>query len=247
MRGELRLPFLEKKAMSRIIELNIDNEWIRGAGVFAGATGSHDDVILRMKFSEMWDGMAKTVEFLDANHENAIVKVIGNAEQVDINVYDVTIPAKAKEYSGKMAVTIKGAKTANNVETEATMSVYGEFEIKESLWSSEAETAADVTPTMAEQLAAEIAAINAQVVGMTVSAETLDATEDATVTKSLVNNHYNLHFGIPRGTPGISVQAGAHFGFYISSDGHLHVVYEDTVEPAFEIDENGHLIMTLED
>ena len=231
----------------RIIELTIDNEWIRGAGVFAGVTGSHDDVILRMKFSDMWEGMAKTVEFLDANHENATVKVISNADLVDVNTYDVKIPAEAKLYSGKMVVTIKGAKTASNVETEATLSVFGEFEIKESLWSSEAESAEDVTPTMAEQLAAAIAAIDAQVVGMTVSAETLDPTETATATKTLENGHYNIHFGIPQGAPGISVQAGAHFGFYIDNDGHLHVVYEEEVEPTFEIDGNGHLIMTLED
>ena len=235
--------------MSRIIELSIDNEWIRGAGVFAGATGSHDDVVLRMTFSEMWDEMSKTVEFLDANHENAVVKVVGNAELVEntLRTYDVKIPADAKAVPGNMVVTIKGAKTSGNAETEATLSVYGEFEIKESLWSSEAEAAADVTPTMAEQLAAEIVAINAQVVGMTVSSETLEPTEPATVAKMLVNGHYNIHFGIPQGAPGISVQAGAHYGFYIDNIGHLHVVYEDEAEPTFTINSNGHLIMTLED
>ena len=192
--------------------------------------------------------MAKTVEFLDANHENAVVKTVGNAEQVAVGTYEVPIPAKAKAVPGKMVVTIKGAKTEESVETEATHSVYGEFEIKESLWSSDAESAADVTPTIAEQLASEIAAINAQVVGMTVSAETLEATEQATVEKTLVNGHYNLHFGIPKGTPGISVQAGGRYGFYVSADGHLHVVYEDDVtDPLFHIDERGHLIMTLED
>ena len=236
--------------MSRIIELSIDNEWIRGSGVFAGATGSHDDVILRMMFSTMWDGMAKTVEFLDANHENAVVKIVGNAELVEntLRTYDVKIPAEAKAVPGNMVVTIKGTKTSSNVETEAILSVYGEFEIKESLWSSDAETAADVTPTMAEQLASEIAAINAQVVGMTVSAETLDPVETATVTKTLENDHYNIHFGIPQGAPGISVQPGSLFGFYISNDGHLHVVYADDVTgPEFMINNEGHLIMTLED
>lgn len=234
--------------MSRIIELSIDNEWIKGAGVFAGATGSHDDVVLRMTFSDHWDGYGLVAEFLDANHENATVVTIGQANLVEdtLRTYDVPIPAAAKAVPGSMVVTVKGAKTSGTTETQATLSVYGEFEIKESLWTSDADEQEAIDATVAEQLQAQVAAISSAITGMTVSATTLEYGEDATVTKTYSNNHYNLAFGIPRGTPGISVQAGAHYGFYINNDGHLHVVYEDDVnEPAFHIDDNGHLIMTM--
>ena len=234
--------------MARIICLTIDNEWIKGAGVFAGATGSHDDVILRMTFSEHWDGYGLMAEFLDANHENAKVVTIGPADLVEdtLRTYDVLIPAAAKAVPGNMVVTIKGAKTSGSTETNATLSVYGEFEIKESLWTPAADEQEAIDAAVAEQLEAEIAAISSAITGMTVSATSLDPILPATVTKTYTEGHYNLEFGIPRGIPGISVQAGNRYGFYVDENGHLHVVYEDDVEePEFHIDENGHLIMTL--
>lgn len=277
--------------MSRIIELSIDNEWVRGDRVFAGATGSHDDVILRMAFGEMWDGLTKTVEFFNAYHENPVIIVLTTNLLVDgeTEVYDVPIPAEAKVYPGNIAVTIKGVKVVNGIETKATLSVYGEFEIKDSLWNTTAEIVADITPTVAAQLQAEVDSIKAnisiaassaaqaaesassaadsaataesaaetathygqiaeQIQGMTVSAESKAYSEAASVTKTESQGVYNLHFGIPRGTPGVSVQAGSYFGFYVDTNAHLHVVYADGSDdnPEFEIDENGHLIMTLE-
>jgi len=277
--------------MSRIVELSIDNEWIRGDKVFAGATGSHDDVILRMKFGEMWEGLAKTVEFLDAYHENAVVVMLTTDLLVDgeTETYDVPIPAKAKTFSGKMIVTVKGVTVVDQVETSATMTVYGEFEIKDSLWNSTAEIVSDITPTLAAQLQAEIEGIKATIVeaaesaetaseaaetavaaaetasnaaetaehygeiaqaviDMTVSAETKNFDQPASVEKTESQGVYNLNFGIPRGTPGVSVQAGSYYGFYVDENSHLHVVYADTSEdnPTFEINSDGHLIMTLE-
>ena len=276
--------------MTRIISLTIDNEWIRGAGVFAGAAGSHDDVVLRMEFTEMWDGLSKTVEFMDAYHENAVVIVLTTNMLVPHheNTYDVPIPAKAKAFAGKMVVTVKGVAVEDDVETKAVLTVYGEFEVKESLWNTDAEAVAGITPTIAAQLQAEVesikativqameaaedaeesaasalqskldaeaaadsaeasAAIATQVIGMTVSAESKNYSEPASVTKTESAGVYNLHFGIPRGTPGISVQAGSYFGFYIDADGHLHVVYADESldNPTFYINDDGHLIMTL--
>jgi hypothetical protein len=276
--------------MSRIIELTIDNEWIRGDRVFAGASGSHDDVILRMDFKSMWDGLTKTVEFQDAYHENAVVIILTTDMLVEDteNTYDVPIPAKAKAFAGKMVVTVKGVTVENNVETKAVLTVYGEFEVKESLWNASAEVVADITPTLASQLQAEVdsikstivqavgaaedaaqsaaaalqsasdaedaadaaeasAAIATAVVDMTVSSETKNFNEPASVTKTESSGVYNLHFGIPKGTPGVSVQAGSYFGFYIDENSHLHVVYADESadNPTFTINEDGHLIMTL--
>ena len=268
--------------MSRIIELTIDNEWIKGDRVFAGASGSHDDVILRMKFGEMWEGLSKNVEFMDAYHENAVIIELTTNLLVagETDTYDVPIPAKAKTFSGKMVVTVKGVAVENQVETSATLTVYGEFEIKDSLWNNTAEIVADITPTLAAQLQAEVEAIKATIVnaassataaaasaasaaasaatathygqiaeavqGMTVSSESTAYDQQATVTKTESQGVYNLHFGIPRGTPGVSVNAGSYFGFYVDTSSHLHVVYADEEYPTFTIDGNGHLIMTLE-
>ena len=275
--------------MSRIIKLLIDNEWIRGDRVFAGAAGSHDDVKLRMEFGTMWHDLTKTVEFMDSYHNNAVVRELTTNLLVSHtdDTYDVPIPAEAKAFSGKMVVTVKGVKIENGLEKEAVLTVYGEFEVKESLWNNSAEVVADITPTVAAQLQAEVDAIKATIVqateaaesasedaasaaasaatavdaaeaaeasaaiataviDMTVSAESKNFDEPASVTKTESGGIYNLHFGIPIGTPGLSVQAGSYFGFYVADDGHLHVTYADEEYPTFEINDAGHLIMTLE-
>ena len=49
---------LERTNMAkRIIELTVSDEYVIGGGVPIGAAGSHDDVVLRMAFGEMWTGL----------------------------------------------------------------------------------------------------------------------------------------------------------------------------------------------
>ena len=57
----------------RYINIEVANEYVKGAGVPIGAAGSYSDVALRIKFSGMWEGMAKHITWLDANGENPTI------------------------------------------------------------------------------------------------------------------------------------------------------------------------------
>lgn len=140
--------------MIRTIPLKIQNEYITGDKGMIGAAGSHNDVILRMEFSGMWDGLTKMVQFRDALGE-ATIEVLLTADMLeadDTSVYLVPVPNGAKKYAGEMTLCIKGAAVSAQKETRATLAVYGRFTVAESKWSADAETEADVPASNAEQL-----------------------------------------------------------------------------------------------
>lgn len=159
--------------MTRTIPLKIENEYIVGDGVFIGAAGSHNDVVLRMAFSPFWDGLAKTVQFLDALNENPvdIILTADKLEDTDPRVYLVPVPYGAKAYEGRMSVAIRGVAVSGNDETRATLAVYGEFDVGESRWDGEGQAEGDVTPTQAEQLQAQYEAIMEDITDTKESAE----------------------------------------------------------------------------
>ena len=142
--------------MTRIIECQVSNEYVKGAGVVAGAAGSHHDVVLRLKFSEMWDGLTKSIVWHNAKGLNPVITLLTNAMRVDgqASVYDVTIPAEPKEFEGKMVMSIKGSTVSGSTETRATMAAKAEFIILPSKFDQEAAEAVDVNPTAAEQIIA---------------------------------------------------------------------------------------------
>lgn len=147
--------------MVRTIPLKIQNEYIAGDKVLIGAAGSHNDVVLRMEFSPMWEGLAKTVQFMDALGET-VVEVLLTANLLEgytTNVYLVPVPHGAKKYAGDMVLAIKGAEASGGKEARATTAVYGKFTVAESKWSGSAETEQDVAPTQAAQMQTQIDAI----------------------------------------------------------------------------------------
>lgn len=152
--------------MTRTIPLKIQNEYITGDKCMIGAVGSHNDVILRMEFSGMWDGLTKMVQFRDALGE-ATIEVLLTADMLeadDTSVYLVPVPNGAKKYAGEMTLCVKGAAVAGGKETRATTAVYGRFTVGESKWSADAETEQDVPPTQAEQLQSQIENVLATIV-----------------------------------------------------------------------------------
>lgn len=152
--------------MTRTIPLKIQNEYITGDKCMIGAVGSHNDVILRMEFSGMWDGLTKIVQFRDALGE-ATIEVLLTADMLeadDTSVYLVPVPNGAKKYAGEMTLCVKGAAVAGEKETRATTAVYGRFTVAESKWSADAETEQDVPPTQAEQLQGQIENVLATIV-----------------------------------------------------------------------------------
>lgn len=147
--------------MTRTISLKIQNEYIIGDKMLIGAAGSHNDVVLRMEFSPMWNGLTKTVQFCDALGENVVQTLLtaNLLETGKTNVYLVAVPGDAKKYAGRMAVAIKGAATSAQKETRATMAAYGTFKVAESNWNETEEVNQDVPASQAEQLQSQIDAI----------------------------------------------------------------------------------------
>lgn len=144
--------------MTRTIPLKIQNEYIAGDKVLIGAAGSHNDVVLRMEFSPLWEGLTKTVQFRDALGEKTIETLL-TADLLEKNsttVYMVPVPNGAKKYAGEMTLAVKGAAVSGDKETRATTAVHGAFTVGESKWDTSAETEQDVPPTQAEQLQSQI-------------------------------------------------------------------------------------------
>lgn len=177
--------------MTRTIPLKIQNEYITGDKVLIGAAGSHNDVVLRMEFSPMWEGLTKTVQFRDALGETTI-EVLLTADMLeadDTSVYLAPVPNGAKKYAGEMTLCVKGATVAGGKETRATTAVYGRFTVGESKWSADAETEQDVPPTQAEQLQGQIENVLATIVDARKAAtEAAKSAETATAAAGSIGN-----------------------------------------------------------
>jgi hypothetical protein len=99
--------------MSRIIKCQVNDEYLLGSGVVIGAAGSYGDVILRLKFNEMWDGLAIMATFRDALNQNPKVVMLVPSMLVDgeVRTYEVYIPAEAKQIAGRVRLTLTGYST----------------------------------------------------------------------------------------------------------------------------------------
>ena len=64
------------KIKKRIIEIEVNDEYIVGSGVVLGAAGSHNDVIMKVRFNSSWVGLNIIATFRDALGENPISVVL---------------------------------------------------------------------------------------------------------------------------------------------------------------------------
>lgn len=101
---------------------------------------------------------------------------------------------------------------------------------------------------------------------MTVTAETLPPGSSATATKTTAGASFNILFGIPRGeqgdtgpqgaqgiqgppgpqgTNGVAVAAEGQYAFNVDENGHLILYYTGDTPPDFEIKEDGHLYLNI--
>ena len=142
----------------RVIQCQITNEYVKGAGVPVGAAGSHHDVALELSFSPMWAGSARTITWYDALMQNPTLTLltVDLLKEGETEVYIVPIPAEPKAEPGEMTMTIKGVFVEDGVETSATLSTSCKFTVLPSDYDEDAAEEQDVTPTLAEQLQAEV-------------------------------------------------------------------------------------------
>ncbi len=117
---------------TRIIPCNVTQEYIQGSGVVVGAAGSHDDVILRLTFNDMWNDLSIYATFRDALGENPTVVVIVETMAVEgmPNTYDLPIPALPKGKEGRMMLTLSGYSIVNDsLEDTATVTTTAYFRV----------------------------------------------------------------------------------------------------------------------
>ena len=150
----------------RVIQCQITNEYVKGAGVPVGAAGSHHDVALELSFSPMWEGSTRTIIWYDALMQNPTLTMLtpNLLKEGETEVYIVPIPAEPKAEPGEMTMTIKGVFVEDGIETSATLSTSCKFTVLPSDYDEDAEEAQDVNPTLAEQLQAEIEKVKEDIV-----------------------------------------------------------------------------------
>ncbi len=146
---------------TRIVPIKVLNEYVKGAGVVVGSAGSHNDVMLEITFSGLWDGLAKSITWLDAKGENPTITLLTTnlLAHGKTDVYLVPIPAEPKVFEGDMSMTIKGAMVEGEIEKRATLSTTATFRILPSAFDSNAQESGDITPTQAEQMQSQLDAI----------------------------------------------------------------------------------------
>lgn len=137
----------------RIIECSVKDEYILGSGVPVGAAGSHDDVILRIAFNEMWYGLEIYAVFFNAlatewTHIMLEPSMLVPGESM---VYDVPIPALAKKIAGRMQLTLIGYSIVDGSrEDVATCTEEAFFRVLPSGYTPLEDYS--VSPTIAQQL-----------------------------------------------------------------------------------------------
>ena len=142
----------------RIIECQVNDEYVLGSGVVVGAAGSHDDVVLRLAFGDdMWVGLNIYATFHDANGENPVHSMLMASMLVpgEAMTYDVTIPPEAKRYAGKMMLTLTGYSIVDGVQEDmATNTTTAYFRVLPSDFAPLDD--GTITPTLAQQVQDEM-------------------------------------------------------------------------------------------
>lgn len=141
----------------RYIDCEVNDEYVIGSGVVIGASGSHNDVGLRLKFGDMWVGLNIYATFTDANGEGSAVvmlmpSMLDDGEEM---TYLLPIPAEAKKYPGKAMLTLSGYSKINGTQVDkATNTVTSFFRVLKSDYKLLG--GSKITPTIEEQIFSEI-------------------------------------------------------------------------------------------
>ena len=135
--------------MAKVIRCKVTDEYVQGAGVVIGAAGSHNDVLIELTFSEVWNDTTKQVVWHNALGQNPTIILLTLDMRTEEGSYLVSGPFEAKEIEGDCSMTVKGAKTDGGVETFATLTTTAYFRVLPSAWDADAEESKDLTPSQA--------------------------------------------------------------------------------------------------
>ena len=140
--------------MKRRIEVKVDGSHLTKDSGTAGVQHEANSTLLRIKFDESWDGMAKSVTWWNANGLNPVVRVLTADMLEDINntrIYLCPIPGEPLEEAGMCTLVIDGF-----LDGKRQRSVSDQLKVTPAPYAAYAGTAADPTPTQAEQLQVQI-------------------------------------------------------------------------------------------
>ena len=141
--------------MKRRIEVKVDGSHLTKDSATAGVQHEANSTLLRIKFDESWDGMAKSVTWWNANGLNPVVRVLTADMLEDINtntrVYLCPIPGEPLEVAGMCTLVIDGF-----LDGKRQRSVSDQLKVTAAPYAAYAGSAADPTPTQAEQLQVQI-------------------------------------------------------------------------------------------
>lgn len=160
--------------MSRIIECQVNDEYILGSGVPIGAAGSFGDVKLRLSFNEMWDGLSIVATFKDAlgQNEHVVMLFPSMLEDGETRTYLVPVPKAAKALAGRAKLTLSGYSTYT-IDADGTKTVKKDsltntatafFRVLESDSAIVDDDSVDATPE--EQVQAELVAFGERMTGL---------------------------------------------------------------------------------
>lgn len=141
--------------MNRTITVNVVKEFARQDSQNGGIQGSGNVDHLRLRFSEDWDGYAKTCVFWDANGEHPVKVIVGADKLEDVTkdprTYIIDIPPEPLAVEGTYTVVIDGYLDGKRGRSETIRLKSNGAQI-----ADDAGEPADPTPSQAEQLQQEI-------------------------------------------------------------------------------------------
>lgn len=141
--------------MNRQINILIDGSHLTKDRGMAGVQYEGNSTLLRIKFDESWDNLAKSVTWWNAKGLNPVVRVLTVDMLEDIQsstrVYLCPIPAEPLTEAGMCTFVIDGF-----LDGKRQRSISDQLKVTAAPYAANAGAAADPTPTQAEQLQAQI-------------------------------------------------------------------------------------------
>lgn len=156
---------------NRQINIVVDGSHLTKDRGTAGVQHEGNSTVLRIKFDETWDNLAKSVTWWNARGLNPVVRVLTADMLEDIKtstrVYLCPIPAEPLTEAGMCTFVIDGF-----LDGKRQRSISDQLKVTAAPYAAQAGNAADPTPTQAEQLQAQIERILPDIQENTVRAET---------------------------------------------------------------------------
>ena len=142
--------------MDRQIPIEVAGYRIRRGTETFGAVGTGNAVVLRLRFDEAWDGLAKTAKFTDARGDGGVTTEAELLTRNPDGSYSVAVPREAMAYEGAAELTLIGELTENGVVTKRLTTKPLTFRVDASGADRAAQNTEPITATDKQQILAKV-------------------------------------------------------------------------------------------